>query len=133
MSVVIAGDSEVAAALRRCGQSVSGRELVNPMLAGAQHPLNRAKELCAVLTGNLRRSLHAEVTEVGDHDVEVAVGTDVVYARRIELGFEGTDSLGRTYHQSPRPYLRPALDETKGEVISTVARAVRQQLEGAVR
>lgn len=38
------------------------------------------------------------------------IGSAVVYARRIELGFTGTDSLGRFYNQPPFPYLRPALD-----------------------
>jgi hypothetical protein len=29
------------------------------------------------------------------------------YARRIELGFKGTDSLGRNYSQDPRPFIEP--------------------------
>lgn len=32
----------------------------------------------------------------------------VVYARRIELGFQGKDSLGRSFNQPEYPYLRPA-------------------------
>ena len=36
-------------------------------------------------------------------------------ARRLEYGFFGDDSLGRTYHQAPRPHMRPALMEV-GEV-----------------
>ncbi|MCB0107683.1 MAG: HK97 gp10 family phage protein [Caldilineaceae bacterium] len=36
------------------------------------------------------------------------VGTDSPYARRIELGFHGYDSLGRFYNQGPQPYLLPA-------------------------
>ena len=34
----------------------------------------------------------------------------VVYARRIELGFQGPDSLGRVFSQPPFPYLRPAAE-----------------------
>ena len=34
----------------------------------------------------------------------------VNYFRRLELGFNGTDSLGRSYSQAPRPSLRPAAD-----------------------
>jgi hypothetical protein len=37
------------------------------------------------------------------------VGTNVEYARRLELGFVGTDSAGRNINQAPRPFLRPAL------------------------
>jgi hypothetical protein len=39
------------------------------------------------------------------------VGPTMIYARRIELGFSGPDSLGRVYHQPPRPYVRPAYEE----------------------
>jgi len=41
------------------------------------------------------------------------VGTNLEYARRLELGFVGTDKLGRKYNQAPRPYLRPALEKNK--------------------
>jgi hypothetical protein len=35
--------------------------------------------------------------------------SNVVYAKRIEEGFHGTDSLGRRYNQPAYPFLRPAL------------------------
>lgn len=35
----------------------------------------------------------------------------VAYARRIELGFQGKDSLGRVISTRPFPYLRPAAEE----------------------
>lgn len=57
----------------------------------------------------------ALVASIG-HDVVVFVDgphalvfAGTAYARRLELGFFGTDSLGRRYAQAPRPYLRPAL------------------------
>ncbi len=34
----------------------------------------------------------------------------VAYGRRIELGFQGKDSLGRSFGQPPYPYLRPAAE-----------------------
>jgi hypothetical protein len=34
----------------------------------------------------------------------------MVYSRRLELGFSGTDSAGRHYNQPPYPYLRPAYE-----------------------
>lgn len=39
---------------------------------------------------------------------------DVVYARRMELGFTGTDAAGRTINAKPRPWLRPAADAVYG-------------------
>jgi len=55
-------------------------------------------------------TLKARIThELEPTKLEGRVGTNLEYARRVELGFVGTDSLGRTYNQAPRPYLRPAL------------------------
>jgi hypothetical protein len=39
------------------------------------------------------------------------VGTNVEYARRLELGFSRADSKGRVYDQAPRPFMRPGLTE----------------------
>ncbi len=39
------------------------------------------------------------------------VGAYLPYTARLELGFVGTDVLGRTYNQAPRPFLRPALEK----------------------
>lgn len=62
-----------------------------------------------VLSGRLRQSIsHMILRET--MRVIARIGTNVIYARRLELGFVGTDSLGRNIHQGPRPYLRPALD-----------------------
>ena len=38
---------------------------------------------------------------------------DIPYAMRIEKGFIGSDSLGRVYHQAPRPFMRQAWDLQK--------------------
>jgi len=40
------------------------------------------------------------------------VGTNVIYARRLEQGFVGTDKAGRNIDQAPRPYLRPGLSQS---------------------
>lgn len=37
------------------------------------------------------------------------VGANVVYARRLELGFVGRDRTGANIDQKPRPFLRPAV------------------------
>jgi hypothetical protein len=39
------------------------------------------------------------------------IGTDKPYGRRLEFGFADTDSLGRVYHQAPRPHMGPAVDK----------------------
>jgi hypothetical protein len=59
-----------------------------------------------VLTGTLRRSIHVEGPEpFGVGGWMAQVGPSEVYGRRVELGFHGTDSLGRKYDQDGNPYM----------------------------
>jgi hypothetical protein len=64
-----------------------------------------------VITGTLRRSVKVGTPIPERTGVwSVTVAPTVVYARRIELGFEGTDSLGRVYPKKyPYPYMAPGL------------------------
>jgi hypothetical protein len=39
------------------------------------------------------------------------VGTNKPQGRRLEFGFVGEDSLGRSYDQAPLPHFGPALDD----------------------
>ncbi len=83
-----------------------------------------------VKTGFLRNSWHvtingsdaATVTELKLGDLFGYVNT-AVYARRVEYGFVGTDSLGRHYDQPPRAFVRDTVaradaiaSETLGEM-----------------
>ena len=125
-----------------------GRMLERAVVAGALLVQNAAKENAPFRTGTLRRSIHigghADLNpdgvagkvndpEVDDTSVAVFVGTDVEYARRIEYGFEGADRLGRTFHQPAQPYLRPAVDETRREVVQEIGEALRDLIRAAVR
>jgi len=33
------------------------------------------------------------------------------------MGFVGADALGRIYNQSPKPYLRPALEKNRSAIL----------------
>lgn len=59
---------------------------------------SHAKEACPVDTGNLRNSI-THATEDSGHTV--VIGSNVEYAPYVELG---------TVKMSPRPYLRPAIE-----------------------
>lgn len=111
---------------------VAGTGLLPALQAGALLVQNGAMERAPYRTGTLRRSIHIESDESSGQPV-VLVGTDVVYARRIEYGFIGEDRLGRRYDQSPQPYLRPALDENREairrEVKTVLTQIVRDTLE----
>lgn len=62
-----------------------------------------------VISGTLRRGIiHDPVTPWGVGGWETKVGPTAIYSRRIELGFIGTDRIGRHYNQPPFPYFTPA-------------------------
>jgi hypothetical protein len=64
-------------------------------------------------TGNLGVSIQIDDSKNFGPKPSVRVGTKLVYARRLEYGFAGTDGKGRTVFQAARPYMRPALDRSK--------------------
>ena len=64
----------------------------------------------AAPTGTLKGRITHEIDKA---NMRGRVGTNLEYARRLELGFVGVDSIGRRYNQAPRPYLRPALEINK--------------------
>ena len=72
---------------------------------------NGAKQRAPVRTGRLRSSIGVQAGQDAAGKF-FDVGAYAAYAARIEFGFMNmTDSLGRTFHQSPQPYLRPAILE----------------------
>jgi hypothetical protein len=104
------------AALTELLQSSNG-PVAKDLLRKAAQVETQAKRLCPVDTGRLRSSISHELGR-DVRGLHARVGSNVVYARRIELGFDGVDSLGRRYSQHPRPYLRAALAQVFGSVRS---------------
>lgn len=95
----------------RSGKSLRG---LNPSKEGEPPHL---------LTSRLRASITHSVESDPLGDIVGRVGTNVPYARRLELGFSGTDSLGRNINQGARPYLVPALKENLPRLIARLTRA----------
>lgn len=73
-----------------------------------------------VQTGDYNRSITARVG-LADGGVEGRVGTNKVQGPRLEFGFHGTDSIGRTYDQPALPHFGPAFDETAPEYQAAIA------------
>lgn len=70
------------------------------------------------VTGEYVDSIYFEVTDqvaAGGEGASVDVGSDAPQALRLEYGFVGTDSLGRTYEQPPFPHWQPAMDVVEPE------------------
>jgi hypothetical protein len=69
-----------------------------------------------VVTGTLRSNIAGEV--IVERDLVIGVlgvkkGPANDYAKRLELGFVGTDNLGRKIDQKPRPFLKPTLSKNE--------------------
>jgi hypothetical protein len=73
-----------------------------------------------VVTAALKNSIVGRVDDEQDA-VRGFVGSPLIYARRLELGFVGADSMGRTVNQAPRPYLRPAVLENRKRILETIS------------
>lgn len=126
--VVIKGMEELVRKLDALTDAVAGSVLQAAVASGGLLVQNDAKRRAPYKTGTLRRSIHSEVS--GNRDQATAeIGTDAPYAARLEYGFDGKDVLGRTYHQSPRPYLRPALDENADLAAREIGEALKAAIE----
>ena len=79
-------------------------------------------------TGKLAESFHVQIEESDANHAIAQVGTDVIYARRVEFGFSGADRLGRIYNQPPNPYFRPAFDDNVERVKREMEDSVRQDV-----
>lgn len=152
--MTVTGSESLSRKFAALGEAAQGRMLERALVAGGLIVQNAAKQAAPYRTGNLRRSIHigghedlatdrqgitdktgATVPdpEIGTTDAAIYIGTDVVYARRLEYGFSGQDARGRRYQQGPRPYLRPAIDTNGSEVRQEVVEALRDLLRAALR
>jgi phage gpG-like protein len=75
-----------------------------------------------VLTGALRKSITHDVKR-SPGLITGRVGANTKYARRLEMGFFGTDSRGRNVNAPARPYLRSALKENLRRLVAILQRA----------
>lgn len=83
----------------------------------------------SVITGNLMGSIHPEIGKVTSDSVDVLIGTNLVYAKRVEYGFFGRDRIGRFFTQAPRAYLRPAFDTKKEAALAFIASEIKKTVE----
>lgn len=97
-------------------KKASGAQLATALRAGGLVIEVPAKAKAPVLTSNLRRSIHTEVSSSGER-AEARIGTNVEYGPHVEFG---------TSRQPAQPYLRPAYDENKGKAIDEVADVLKE-------
>lgn len=86
---------------------------IDPTASGKKGSKYRAPETAAVIAS----------AKLGD---TLSAGFVAVYARRIEYGFVGTDSLGREYNQQGRAMVRLAIQRFPEFVQAAIAEANRR-------
>lgn len=82
----------------------------------------------ALISGALRRSIKTRRTKHGPTQYEGRVGPTIVYARIQELG--GVTGAGYRTRLPPRPYFRPASDNSRQRVQSLYRDAWADALRG---
>lgn len=124
----IKNPEELHRAYQKMGKLKQASTLEAAVLAGLLPIQNSAIQKAPKKTTTLARSIHSEIMESRQGYCEGATGTNLDYARRIELGFNDTDALGRTYHQPAQPYLRPAFDENRDEALKEMGESLNEIL-----
>ena len=80
--------------------------------------------------GTLRRSISMGTPTIeGPGVFSSRGGPSVIYARRVELGFHGADSLGRVYDQDGRPYWGPAVNSSHDDILAIFLTQLADALE----
>ena len=137
MSIQFDGLNEVLSALE---EPVSGEKLSNALLRACLLVEREARTKAPKDTGELRRSLTTEIREEGGEIVGV-VFTPLEYAPYIEYGtglfaedggrtdvpWNYKDDKGEWHSTSgmkPRPFMRPALDENREEIMKILREGI---------
>src|SRR5215207_6436262 len=80
----------------------------------------------------MARITDVDVIEFDSAEFQAEVFVDqakVPYARRVEYGFRGPDSLGRRFNQKAQPYLEPPARQNRGKYYSKIRRPIADALE----
>jgi len=75
-------------------------------------------EAPAVLFSNLITSITHDIIVDNRYEFTARVGTIMEYARRLEFGYIDTDSLGRKYNMTARPFFRTTYLEQREKIIA---------------
>lgn len=128
---------DVLAALDDLADGLRGDVMSTALLAGAKIVQADAQKRAPEQSHELRNSIQVSAEGEGglavpkprtDKETLVAIGSNAEHAHRIEYGFFGADSLGRTFSQEAKPFMRPALDKKRRAVIEAVEKSLREQL-----
>ena len=114
--LVVCGASGVswAADRMRANGSVKTSNLINSLT----YSTDKVK-------GQTNGKTNGSSIELAGEKLSVHIGSNVVYAARVEFGFVGKDSLGRSYNQPDKSYLRAGILASKSKVMAILSKAIR--------
>ena len=133
---------------------VTGAALKSAVMAGGQTlenyaKINVEKTFSHKSTGGagLGGSIQTVVSKATEHEAEVDVGPTVIYGRIQELGGivlpvtakmlswveDGVRIFANKVQIPARPYLRPAVDEHKGEIGDVISYHLQKQIKEATK
>lgn len=136
-AVTISGTKELQRKLKQMSVESRGHLLDIAVEAGAEVIRTQAVLNAPAKSGDLRRSLSTEKTGTYGFGVWFHVGSNLVYARKQELGgvirpkngpflvfeVDGRLVFARKVKLAAQPYLRPAYDEKRDEAVQVIGRA----------
>ena len=93
------------------------------LIASTQKVRDGAKQRAPVDTTNLQGSIREDFRELNKLYAEVL--TVVEYARRQELGFTGTDRLGRSYDQPGKFFMTGAAKAEKKDFVRGIKQTIK--------
>jgi HK97 gp10 family phage protein len=133
ISIKVEGLSDVMAALRDLPNATAKNVMKRVLLARAEPVAEAARRLVPVHEGHLKESIHvstrltrrqkARHRKADPDDVEVFVGPGSDPAAHLNEFGSG--------HQAAQPFMRPAWDETKDELLEAVAADMWDEIEKA--
>jgi hypothetical protein len=124
LDIDVKGVQQIAANLQRGGARMgfAGAALVQTygaMLQAKVRANASGRPGPRIQTGDYNRSISLE-TSLGGGAYEAKVYTNRPQAARLEYGFSGSDSLGRTYSNPPLPHFEPAGKEIEPAFVKAV-------------
>lgn len=130
INIDIRGEREIDRLFAKAPEAFTASVIMPALEGGARIVKVDAKARVRKVSHRLERSIR---TESMPQILAVKIYTDEPYAKRIERGFVGKDSLGRRYNQPAQPYLVPALNMNREPIVREVRNAIVRRLKRAVR
>jgi len=115
------GEVRIVGGDGRLKGEIAGSKYRGKNISGMSRPHARS--------GKLRTSIGVhEVSQVGPGRWMSKTGPTMVYGRRVELGFTGSDSRGRNYDQPAYPYMKPGFEKARPELEALYADECRKAM-----